>query len=278
LGISLAAFNQFNTILVGVTAEAGVNAQDNAIILSVLQGTQSQIVAQTGPSAPGTPFVPSPFVPGTPIQVPFTPQGPVAPSGTICNRYSFALNVSNRQLVALVVNQTVLAVVVNSDTKPFFDGTVPPGSTNYLDPRNAGALTNLNEKLIEFFGAALGCSDGSIPPYSGGTMKQVHAPLGISGTAFSQFNAELLRVLSNNGVSNEDVAAVGVILESLRPDITGQQPNAPFGDSFNGPNYVSKGVVAIVVIFAVACALVVGAVVAGVTISLSSTEHQWDRL
>jgi len=271
----LAAFNQFNTILVGVTAEAGVNAQDNAIILSVLQGTQSQIVFQ--PTSPGTPFVPSPFVPGTP-QVPFTPQGPVAPSGTICNRYSFALNITNRQLVALVVNDTVLAVVVNPDTKPYFDGTIPPGSTNFLDARNGASLSNLNEKLIEFFGGALGCSDGTIRPYSGGTMKQVHAPLGVSNTAFSQFNSELLRVLSNRGVSPEDVATVGALLESLRPDITGQQPNAPFGDSFNGPNYVSKGVVAIVVIFAVACALVVGAVVAGVTISLSSTEHQWDRL
>jgi hypothetical protein len=43
-------------------------------------------------------------------------------------------------------------------------GVQPAASTDFLT--DSVALAALQQGLVEFFGAALGCSDGSIPPYS----------------------------------------------------------------------------------------------------------------
>jgi len=47
LGITVAQFNQFNNILLGVMTSLGVSPADVAAVSGVLNGTQSQIVTAT---------------------------------------------------------------------------------------------------------------------------------------------------------------------------------------------------------------------------------------
>jgi len=250
LGIPQNVFDSFNQILVGVTAAANVSVADQQAILATLNTLQSAIVGTASPV-----------------------------SQSFCNRYSSALKVTNLQLLTLVVNQTVVAVVTDPITKPFFDGTANAGETNFLDPKNSAKLTNLENQLVQFFGMLLGCSDGTITPYGGPTMEVVHQPLHITGAAFEAFINDLCTVLTNNGVAAADVASVNSALQTFSTQITGYTPSnlVPSTEAWNGPNYITPGAVAIIVIFAIACAVIIGAVIAALSLSLSSSDS-WDRL
>jgi len=141
-------------------------------------------------------------------------------SQTLCNKYSQALGVTNKQLVSSVVNGVVPRVVAaGTPTKQFFDGTRPQGSLNYLDPANGAALTALKDSLVNFFGAGLGCSDGTIPAYTGGPMDKVHQPLGISDLAFEFFNLQVIEVMRAAGVKEIDLSSVLSVLVSMRTAI-----------------------------------------------------------
>jgi len=71
---------------------------------------------------------------------------------SLCTKYSQILNLTNKQLVTAVVNGVVPKLVAaNTPTKKFFDGTFPAGSTNFLAPSNAPALTALVDSLVQFF-------------------------------------------------------------------------------------------------------------------------------
>jgi len=141
-------------------------------------------------------------------------------SQTICQKYSQALGVSNKQLVSSVVNGVVPKIVAaGTPTKQFFDGTRPAGSLNFLDPANSAALTALKDSLVAFFGSGLGCSDGSIPAYTGGPMDKVHQPLGISDVAFEFFNLQVIEVMRTAGVKETDLSAVLAVLVSMRTAI-----------------------------------------------------------
>jgi len=190
--ISLAVFDFFNNALIGVCASAGVTSADQASILAVLQSTKIAICNQA--------------------------------DCTICDKYSAFLNVTNVQLVTSVVTSTVNAVVASgTPTLPFFDGTVPTGSFNYV--ANGTAVGILIGKLVGFFGqyAVLGCSDSTVPPYTGNpNMQIVHQNMPITLGVFNFFNNALLNVLTVAGVTPADVAAVNAILQSTRPFICNQ--------------------------------------------------------
>jgi len=145
-------------------------------------------------------------------------------TNSICDRYSRALRISNVQLLNTVVNGTVLGLVApNAPTRKYFDGRKPPGSLNFLDPRNVGALIRLKNSLVKFFYGPLGCTDRPILNYTGGSMKGAHAAMGITSDDFTFFVDTLLGVLSKAGVTAADVKTVKSVLESTRGDIVTAQ-------------------------------------------------------
>jgi len=142
---------------------------------------------------------------------------------SICDKYSQALNLTNQQLVKTVVDGVVKKIVQPGTlTKKYFDGTKPAGSTNFLDPANKGALDALVASLVQFFGAGLGCSDGTITPYTGPSMDKVHQPMGIQSAEFNSFNEAVISVLAGAGVSDIDQVAVRIVLNGFKNDIVVQ--------------------------------------------------------
>jgi len=127
---------------------------------------------------------------------------------TICNKYSRALTLTNVQLVTTVVTGAFTQLVApTSPLLGFFDGTY--NAVNYTNPANAAATTNLANHLVQFFGAALGCTDPSYPPYTGNTdLHAVHIALPIGSFEFSAFNNIVIGVMAGAGVSQGAGAGV----------------------------------------------------------------------
>jgi len=130
---------------------------------------------------------------------------------TICDTYSAG---NGSALISAVVDATVgLALDPANNIKKYFDGTIA-GSTNFTG--NAVAYAGLRTNLISFFGSALGCSDGSIPAYTGGDITKFHTALNIDFPAYFTFNNALLSVLVSSKVAAADVTAVATVLDTLR--------------------------------------------------------------
>jgi len=180
----------------------------------------------------------------------------IVPKASLCEKYSQFLKISNLQLLQTVVDQTVNGVVANKVTLPFFNGQQPPKSTNFLADPNA--LTALKNGLIAFFGGALGCSDGTIPPYTGADLKTIHKKMFVTEDAFNNFNGILLGVLKANGVILDDLNTVRGVLESTKNDIVPKY----YPDLFK-PNYLAGGPIAGIIIGAVIIALILAALVVG---------------
>jgi len=184
MGISGAEFDFFNSQVIVVLAGAGVSGADQTAVLSVLESTRTDIVSQT-----------------------------------ICDRYSRALKLTNKQLVTTVVTGTFGKITAaTSIILKYFNGVKPAGSTDYIN-RNKNALPGLVNGLVTFFGGALGCGDGTIPKYAGATLKQVHSRMGINVDEFNFFNQQLLAVLRGAGVVLADVRAVDGVLNGTKGDI-----------------------------------------------------------
>lgn len=90
MGVSLAAFNDFNALLVGVLNTNGVTLADQAAVLGVLQSLQSQIVFPL----------------------------------SLCDKYSLQYGVSNLALITIVVNSTIIGLVSDPVDVPYFNGTI----------------------------------------------------------------------------------------------------------------------------------------------------------
>jgi hypothetical protein len=166
------------------------------------------------------------------------------------------LNTTNYGLVSTVVTGTVGAALA-SDLKQFFDGTTPKGSTNFTDPSNMNRYNTLALHLIEFFGAALGCTDGTILAYGGNpNMKAVHANMPITPHFFNEFNQALIGVLAGAGVTPDDQDAVLAVLESTKADICNTDCAAMTSTSTTGDSAaVSTVASATLVVVAVAALL-----------------------
>jgi len=144
-----------------------------------------------------------------------------ASATSICDFYSTAKNLSNNALVSAVVSGTVGAAL-GSPLKQFFDGTTPAGSTNFTSAANSGALTTLEFNLVQFFGGALGCTDGTITTYTGPSMQIVHQNMPITLTYFQTFCSALLGVMGGFGVSQTDLNTVNATLQTTLPAICNQ--------------------------------------------------------
>jgi len=136
---------------------------------------------------------------------------------TLCQKYSRALGLSNIQLMTTVVSAVVADEVADPHIKLFFDGTLPPGSINFLN--NSGAFNALAGGLIAFFGGALGCTDPGFPKYTGANMAAVHAGMPIDRDTFEKFNAIFIGTLAKLGVAPDDQAAIGGVLASFAGQI-----------------------------------------------------------
>ena len=115
--------------------------------------------------------------------------------------------------MSAIVGQTFEALTAKtSPLLEYFTG-VAGGRPDYTDPENSKDLQKLAEGLVSFFSDALGCSDGSIPPYNevnaaGTTLKEFHVGMPISIFEFNAFNDILLGVLKKNGVVDADLKKV----------------------------------------------------------------------
>jgi len=190
LGINFIADSAFNQYLLGVLQGFGVAAGDLTIIATALDSFRGSICYATDCTS-------------------------------ICNKYSVPGIDTNFQLVSMVISG-VLAAATNpaNGLLQFFNGTVPPGSPNFVANATANAI--LTAHLIQFFGAALGCSDGTIGAYQGNPMAVAHANIPINNATFEGFNAAVIAVLKGMGVSAADLASVYTVLESVRVGICNQ--------------------------------------------------------
>jgi len=166
---------------------AGVTEQDQVAVRIILNGLKSAIVVQN----------------------------------SICDRYSNALKVSNKDLVRGVVLKVFTRITDpnGSPIRKYFDGTKPRGSLNFLLPKNSVALEGLVHGLTTWFGAALGCSDDTIPPYGGPPLAKVHKIMLINLAEFNFFNTEVLGVLLASGVAKKDLQTISAALNSTKTDI-----------------------------------------------------------
>jgi len=140
-------------------------------------------------------------------------------TNTICDKYSGAG--TNAALLQTVVDGVVGKLVADgAPTKKYFDGTTPAGSTNYLAPSSAAALTALKSSIVDFFYGPLGCSkDTPGRQYQGRDLDLVHQPLGISQAEEDFFVQSVHNVLTGAGVSMADADAVSGVVHSLDPKI-----------------------------------------------------------
>jgi len=240
MNVTVAAFNQFVTLLVQQLTTDGVNSTETAGVTAFLNSLQPQIV----------------FPPNVPAQ-------------SICDKYSHVLNLDNYHLMYAIVAGTEAALLANSSTAPFFNGVQPPASTDFTS--NPVALKALTNQLINFFGGALGCSDGTVPPYTGPasgkrSLESVHAPMGISNQVFDDFNALLVGVCAVFGVSATDQAAILSVLQSTRGGVVVSQTYLGFPLGYFHSKGLDPGQIVAVVLCSIAAAILCAAVLVVCTI------------
>jgi len=225
LGINYAAYNIFNQYVCTVVSGAGFTAADTATVGTTLNTLKSGVCTTSDCTS-------------------------------ICNTYSVPCNFNNSALVSYVVNQTVTQVLATPLSK-FFDGSIS-GKTNFLT--NSAAFTSLFNHLVQFFGSALSCSDGSIGAYVGQDLKTAHSGLGITSDQFNQFNNILLGVLTAAGVSAADVAAVSGVLNSTSSNVvagSGSTGGSTQGGSTQAGTTSTGGAVSMIVASLISLLLVV---------------------
>jgi len=205
--ITPAASTNFNQVLLGVLTNATVAPSDVQFVGGYLQSLTTSIVYQS-------------------------------PSASFCDRYSSALGLSNYGLINYTVSNAFQLFLADPVMNPYFTGQTPQDQTNFQT--NAAAGSNLLNGVIDFFGVALGCTDGTIPKYTGKAMDVIHQPLYITQNANTQFTVHVIAVLNMAGVTTADQNAVQMTLQSLNSQIVNPQASpvaAPGGggNPYTGP-------------------------------------------
>lgn len=137
---------------------------------------------------------------------------------SICDKYTDALRstvLNNAGLVGAVLDG-VFAKLLAPDSLviEYFNGVIPSGSIDYT--KGGADAAALATQLLSFFGDALGCTDGSIAPYtSTRSLKDIHNAMPIGVTEFAYFNQQVLDVLTGFGVESADVMAVDDLLNGV---------------------------------------------------------------
>jgi len=215
---------------------------------------------------------------------------------SICDKYATATKQSGSQLITAIVSKAVGLIVANgAPTKPHFDGTNPPGSTNFLT--DTAAFNALSTKLVQYFGSALGCRDGSIAgqPATPPDQSSVHRGLGIFQSDLDFFNAQVASSAQQLGVSAADLTVVGTFLASLSsqivftnltltPTISAAPNTGPVAPSFqpdpdfSAPGALSTGVIVGIVIGCIVSALILTAILFGGIFYTSGGVKNYDKL
>jgi len=186
LFINYFAHSQFNRIVINVMGGAGVSLDDRKSVARVLDSLRPAICT-------------------------------AGDCMSICNTYCIPTITDNVELVGAVVDGTVSKALSSPNLKQFFNGTTPPGSIDFTkDPISFSILRN---HLIEFFGAALGCTDRTIGIYNGRSLKDAHRNIPINLASFKEFNGAVTATMTSAGVRLKDVQTVASVLESTRCDI-----------------------------------------------------------
>eukprot|EP01097_Dermamoeba_algensis_P011192 TRINITY_DN856_c0_g1_i1.p1 TRINITY_DN856_c0_g1~~TRINITY_DN856_c0_g1_i1.p1 ORF type:complete len:261 (+),score=98.85 TRINITY_DN856_c0_g1_i1:103-885(+) len=139
---------------------------------------------------------------------------------SLCDKYSRILNTTNSRLLgSLVTGFFGQWAGDSSPIKRWFDGTFPPGTENYVG--NETLRNSLAGSIISFLALpnGLGCTDGTVGPYTGRTMRASHTGLMITNSAFSVFVTQAAGVLEGAGVAAADIGAIGGYLEGFRTTI-----------------------------------------------------------
>jgi len=153
----------------------------------------------------------------------------------ICNKYSNILAATNEAVMDSVVLDTVgLITAADSPILKYFNGELTNDVVNGENVKTDFTTDNaklgiLVDNLKSFFGDNLGCTDGTLQPYTGeDDMKVVHAPMNsaddetlILQDEFDFFNTQLLAVLEDAGVNEADLKIVSDFLNSFQGDICG---------------------------------------------------------
>jgi hypothetical protein len=164
LKIDFKAFFTFNNLLLNVLTGASVQKADVGAVAMLLDSLRPSICNQ------------------------------VADCTSLCNKLVVPGLGTTNGTVAFVVNATVVAALGDVTLKPYFTG-VTGGRVDFTAAANAGAFGNLFSHLVSYFGGALGCSDGTIAPYTGLTLKEAHTGMMVTQKAFDTFNSALMGVL-----------------------------------------------------------------------------------
>jgi len=139
----------------------------------------------------------------------------IVKASLICPKYAGLTQQTQTMLMTGIVNRVVSKELADPTVKPFFDGTTPPGSINFLN--NTAAFGRLATNLVAFFGSALGCNEPGFPVYSGNpSMRLVHLAMPISNQIFDNFNIGFISALTDAGVTPSDRQTVRDLLDSFR--------------------------------------------------------------
>eukprot|EP00027_Filamoeba_sp_ATCC50430_P001716 CAMPEP_0168556602 /NCGR_PEP_ID=MMETSP0413-20121227/8972_1 /TAXON_ID=136452 /ORGANISM="Filamoeba nolandi, Strain NC-AS-23-1" /LENGTH=188 /DNA_ID=CAMNT_0008587563 /DNA_START=35 /DNA_END=601 /DNA_ORIENTATION=+ len=141
----------------------------------------------------------------------------------VCTNQTILTDLGSTQLEFMTgLIQGTLNVIANDGSylEPFFDGTTPEGSIDYVD--NSTATDELVSGMVAYFAATapFNCTDSNIPVYTNTkSLKEIHKNMPIDESAFNIFNAAMLGVLQGMGVSEDDQTAVLNLLTSTKSDI-----------------------------------------------------------
>jgi len=240
MNVTVAVFNQFVSLLVGVLQSNTVNTTELAGVTALLNSLQPQIV----------------FPPNVAAE-------------SLCDKYSFVLNLNNHDLLSAIVTGTIDGLVTNSSTAVYFNGVQPPASTDFTS--DGVALATLSNALISFFGGVLGCDDGSVTPYTGPatskrSLETVHQDMGISNQVFDDFNAIMVGVCASFGVSAADQAAILAYLESTRSQVVVPQAYLGYPNGYFVTKGLDPGQIVAVVLCSVGAAILLGSIILVLTI------------
>lgn len=122
--------------------------------------------------------------------------------------------------VRKVVDDFVAAAATSKEVNFFRDGKYK------LD---AAGVTRLKQLLVEMISANTG---GPYKKYTGKSMLEAHKGMGITNKEYDATVALLVKALKDNGAKDEDIAALGKVVNSLRDQIVEEkQPDPPKKDT-----------------------------------------------
>jgi hypothetical protein len=184
LNIDFFAYAKFNNLLLGVMLGAGVVPTDGIAVAGVLDTLRANCCI-------------------------------AADCFSICNKLVTPGISTTLAAISGVVNASVNLAVASPLLLPYFQGKI--GTHGDF---TGSKLPLLFDHLVQYFGGALGCSDGTIATYAGQSLKDAHLGMGITLAAFEAFNAAIMGVIATAiPVGSPDYLTVYGVLNGTKSDV-----------------------------------------------------------